>query len=63
MPVAVPEFPRAGDNPVAATRPITVERPSRELNRRRVHELNAIEMLHMRRSSPRLGKDLAEAEL
>lgn len=55
--------PRAGDSPVAATRPITVELASRELNRRRVHELNAIEMLHMRRSSPRLGKDLVEAEL
>jgi hypothetical protein len=63
MQVAVPKLPRAGDSPVAATRPITVELPSRELNRRRVHELNAIEMLHMRRSSPRLGKDLVEAEL
>lgn len=63
MQVADPKLARAEDSPVAATRPITVELPSRELNRRRVHELNAIEMLHMRRSSPRLGKDLVEAEL
>lgn len=46
MPVAVPELPRAGDSPVAASRPITVELPNRELNRRRVHELNAIDASH-----------------